>query len=607
MGAARYGRLHQRGDPSLSPPAARVIPAVPTFAVDDGFWYRIPEHLVSDLQVGSIVRVPLSGRRTRGYVVELDRDRSGELKEIAALSGQTPVFDRRLLETIRWAAFHYVAPMAVLLDRVSPPNLPTAPIGPARPAPEGAGSSHPLTRITGEVAAGRRRPITALVSRWQDLDWVGAVVPVLASGSTVAIVTATEAEAEKVARTAARTGIDAVVAAGDKARDLTAAWAEAQRPGTLVVGTPRVAMWQLPSLALAIVLEEGRRAMKDRQTPTLHVREILMTRSRIEAFSLAFLGPTPTVEVLASGPEIARTGGRAWPLVEVVDRREDQPGSGLLSDRALAALRATLTARRSGFVFTHRRAGDSSMRCVDCRRVRVCEGCGSRLGRDPACRRCGRPAGPCSGCGGASFEEMGSEPERLAAEINRRLGDKASAPSPTGRPIAVGTERDLSDAQPVPLAIAVDVDGLVLGHNYRTSEEALRILARVANLVEPGPGRRLMAQTSMPDDPLLMALRRGDPIPYLEGLLGERARLGLPPARDMVAVEVRGEGEAKRFDDELKSAGAPTVLGPAPVATGWRWLLQGELGPVRPKLRPMVQRWRDSGATVRVDADPIDL
>ena len=62
------------------------------------------------------------------------------------------------------------------------------------------------------------------------------------------------------------------------------------------------------------------------------------------------------------------------------------------------------------------------MRCVSCRQVRVCEGCGSRSGREATCRRCGRPTGPCPNCGGTAFEEMGSEPERLIKELNRRLG-----------------------------------------------------------------------------------------------------------------------------------------------------------------------------------------
>jgi primosomal protein N' (replication factor Y) len=541
-------------------------------------------------------------------VVQLDGERGGALKDIAALSSQVPVFGAGLLKTIAWAAAHYVAPMSVLLDRAAPPNLPSPPAPVANPAPPSrTPGDHPLLGITREIAAGRRRPTTALIARWQSLGWLDALLPVLGAGSSVLVVTATETEANSLGREARERGIDTVVAAGEVAKDLTASWVEAQRPGRLVVGTPRVAMWQIAGLALAIVLEEGRRAMKDRQTPTLHVREVLGTRSRIEGFSLVFIGPTPTVEVLASGPEIIRAGNRAWPLVEVVDRRQDPPGSGLVAERTMAAIRAIVGEGRLCFVFTHRRASDSSMRCVTCRRVRTCPGCGSRLGREAECPRCGRPAGACASCGGTGFEEMGSEPERLATEINRKMGAEVAGAHPTERPVTVGTERDLPSARAVPLAVAVDVDGLMLGHNYRTSEEALRILARLANLVETGHGRRMMAQTSLPEGSLLTALKRGDPVPYLEELLGERARLGLPPATDMLAVEVRGVEEPDRFDRDLRELRPPIVLGPAPVASGWRWLLQGGLGPLKPRLRPVVQKWRESGVTVRIDADPIDL
>jgi primosomal protein N' len=202
---------------------------------------------------------------------------------------------------------------------------------------------------------------------------------------------------------------------------------------------------------------------------------------------------------------------------------------------------------------------------------------------------------------------MGSEPERLVTEINRRLGGQVAAMHPTDLPVAVGTERDLPGLESAPLVVAVDVDGLMLGHNYRTTEEAMRILARLANVVEPGSGRRMMAQTSLPDSSLVTALRRGDPMPFLEGLLAERARLGLPPAIEMLAIEIRGVDEPRRFDDELRRIEPPALLGPAPSAHGWRWLLQGSLGPLKVRMRPLVQKWRESGATVRIDADPIDL
>ncbi len=343
MGATRHGRRPQRGGRSLSRPTARVVPSVPTFAVDNGFWYDIPDRLRGPVQIGSIVRVPLSGRKTRGFVVEIGGEREGALKEIAALSSEIPVFDAAHLKTIQWAATHYVAPLSVLLERSAPPNLPTAP-APEKTAahvshPVGA---HPLLGVTREIAAGRRRPATAVIGRWQKLDWLDTVLPILEAERSVLIVVATEAEAHTVADGARDRGFDATVASGEVARDLTNAWTEAQGPGRLVIGTPRVAMWRIPSLALAIVLEEGRRAMKDRQTPTLHVRDVVSTRARVEGFSVAFVGPTPSLEVLASGPEVIRPAKRAWPLVEIVDRRDDAPGSGTLAERTVAAIRATI-------------------------------------------------------------------------------------------------------------------------------------------------------------------------------------------------------------------------------------------------------------------------
>ena len=578
-----------------------------TFAVDNGFWYSIPEHLRDSTQVGSIVRVPLSGRKTRGFVVETGGDREGKLKDIAALSSQVPIFDVDLLKSLQWAATHYVAPVSVLLERASPPNLPS-PVTPSTTmvsSTERAG--HPIHDIAVSVASGRKRPTTALVGRWQSLEWLGSLSPVLAGGASVLIVTGTEAEAVSIGEAAGARDLPVTVVAGDVARDLTGAWAEVQHPGRLIVGTPRVAAWRIGGMAMCVVLEEGRRVMKDRQTPTIHVRDLMTTRSRIEGFSLVFFGPTPSLEVLAAGPEVVRVGKRAWPFVEVVDRRDDMPGSGFLAEHTLSAIRSMGGEGRRSFVFTHRRAADSSMRCEQCRRVRVCGGCGSRVGREPKCRRCGRVAGPCEGCGGNVFEEMASEPERLVAEVNRRIGRDSAGLHPTDRLVAVGTERDLASLLPVPLVVAVDVDGLMLGHNYRTSEEALRILARLANVVEAGHGRRMIAQTSLPDAPLVAALRRGDPVPYLEGLLAERARLGFPPASEMLAVEIRGEADPALFDRQLRGLGDVITLGPASGRQGWRWLIQGSLGPLKVALRRVVQGWRESGATVRLDADPIDL
>lgn len=587
-------------------PASRVIPDVASFSVDDGFWYSIPDHLASDLKIGSIVRVPLSGRRVRGWVVEMAGEREGNLKEIAGISGSSPVFNPDLLQGLLWTARHYVAPVATLLARATPPNLPrsdrdAASIADLKP------DDHPLSDVVIKTAEGGKTPVSAIVGNWRRLAWLRTIGPVLRSGSSVLVIAASAAEVAQLHDEAHQIWGNAVVAAdGEDDKGDTMAWEAAQAPPRLVVGTPKTASWQVSGLDLAMVLEEGRRAMKDRQTPTIHVREVMRTRSRIEGFNLVFYGPTPSVEVLSAGAEVFHEGNRAWPLVEVVDRSSDLPGSGFLSERAIAAIGATAKAGERVFVFTHRRVGFAAMRCANCRRIRECAKCGKRLGRDERCPQCAAAIGPCTHCGGTEFEEMGTIPDRLVAEINRRVGKNTAVVHPGESLVTVGTERDLAALPEVSLAIAADVDGILMGPGYRTAEEALRQLARLALAVGEGSGRRLMLQTIRPDSLLITTLRRGDPIPYLERVLVERAREGLPPASEMIAVEIRGE-VPEDASAQLNSLEGVVVMGPIEIAEGKRWLLTGKLGEARLQLRKLVGRWRDRGATVRVDADPIDI
>lgn len=201
---------------------------------------------------------------------------------------------------------------------------------------------------------------------------------------------------------------------------------------------------------------------------------------------------------------------------------------------------------------------------------------------------------------------MGTIPDRLAAELNRRLGVGVAGTEPAGHQVLVGTERDLAGLEPVSLAVAADADGMLEGAGYRHSEEALRQLARVANAIRRGRGHRLMVQTSRPDSQLMAALRRGDPVPYLENVLVERARGGFPPSTEMIAIEIRGTSP-QDIEQLVRSLPGADVLGPAVRDGAQRWLVTGDLEKARVELRRLAAQWRESGATVRIDVDPIDL
>ena len=558
-----------------------------------------------------MVRVPLGGRRVRGFVVELAEREPDRLRPVAAVSMELPVFDHSLLSALSWAAQRYVAPLSVLLERSVPPNRASVKPEPWAPCPAPAiPPRHPLAPF---AAAGRhgRRPPLAYVTRWGDLEWLSILAgPALTAGESAMVVVATAQEVALLAEAARRFFADLVNPVGPEMSDaeITAAWARAQVPGGLLIGTPRVASWSVARLGMAAVVEEGRRAMKDRQTPTVSVRDLLRTRSAVAGHRLVFVGPTPSLETLAAGATVISSGPRAWAPVEVVDRSEEPPTTGVIGSRAMNAIKAVVGRSGRVFVFAHRRGYAPAARCERCRALRRCPQCGSRPEAAPACPRCGFTLGSCLLCGHDRFVPLGAGVGRVVEELRRVLGVELVAAAPAGVPIQVGSEADLAGLTPLALAVAVDPDGLILGTHFRAAEEAMRILARLAGRVG-GRGARALIQTHLPEHPVVMALRKGDPLPLLQHELGERERYGFPPAGELLIVETRGQVPEGALAALNGAAAGATVLGPASRRSGaLRWLLQApDLTRARHNLRALVQHWRDTGVTVRIDADPIEL
>ena len=115
-----------------------------------------------------------------------------------------------------------------------------------------------------------------------------------------------------------------------------------------------------------------------------------------------------------------------------------------------------------------------------------------------------------------------------------------------------------------------------------------------------------MVQTGMPDHSAIAAMRSGHPMPFLRNELETRSAEGFPPAGELIAVSVRGA--VPEADQQLREAVGAGVHGPAVGDDSTRWLVQGgNLREPKIRLRSVVQRWRDRGARVRIDVDPIDL
>lgn len=574
--------------------------------MDEGFRYRIPDGLET-VSTGAIVRVPLAGRRVRGFVTDVVEDDPTGLKDVLGMVGDLPVLTPRLLETLRWAAIHYVAPLAVLLAKAAPPNAPRRVGVTAGEPPELASPLPGATAVA--VSGGHVRPQYLVGGGPWDGAIAGLTADVLRTGRNAAVVAATVAEAHSLAAgVGARLGMDPLVAtSAEPAADATRAWGAAMSGGgQLVVGTREIAFWALGEPAMIVVVEEGRPAMTAPQTPTTSTRDVVRRRGAAERFGLVLAGPVPTVEALAAGAEIHEPASRVWPLIEVIDRSEEPPGGGVVMEGAMRAILGAAARDERVFVFVSRRGDAVAFRCVACGALRRCASCGAAVTRGDGCARCGSTLGACATCGGARFQALGAGAGRVVGELRRRLGARVT-PVGDGGAVVVGTERDLPSVGAVDLAVVIDADALILAPHYRAEEDALRTLARAALTVGRGRGRRCLVQTGQARHRVFATLRHGHATDFLRTLLAERELAGFPPVSQLLAVEVTGA--APSSDAELReAAGTSTVLGPAGTDGAQRWLVSGaDLRPVKLRLRGLVQRWRDAGMRVRIDADPVRL
>jgi primosomal protein N' (replication factor Y) len=275
--------------------------------------------------------------------------------------------------------------------------------------------------------------------------------------------------------------------------------------------------------------------------------------------------PVPTVEALVAAgnrpverpaPDIEAGG---WPRVQVVDRREEPPGSGLLSEGLATALH---------------HAGGLAV-CVLNRRGRfrllVCASCQHLLRWD---RPDERPL-VCPECGATKLKVLRSGVTRVREELQALVPGArvAEVDTATGEipdsDIVIGTEAVLHRTavrRGRPALVAyLDLDQELLAPRYRAAAQAHWLLTRGAQLLASRPRREslLLLQTRIPDHVVVQAMVHGDPAPVADAEVEYRRTLAYPPFGALAELSASDEALTATIDVLRASAPGAQVFGPA--------------------------------------------
>jgi primosomal protein N' (replication factor Y) len=520
--------------------AVRVLPDVT--AVDRAFDYRCD----LDAPVGTLVRVPLHGRRVRGWVIADDVEpETTELLDVFAVVSAGPPAD--VVALSEWIAHRWAGPRVAVLRSASPPNNVRNLVW-TNSAPGGARSDQTVVRIP--PLFDRRERVAAMVAP---------------NGSTIVCVAdagRSRALASYLARNGHRVALMHSFEA-DAAR--TEAWARAAAGNCVVVGGRIAALAPVPDLAAVVVVDDADEALQEERAPTWHARDVLRERARRSGTPFTVVSPAPTVEAIhvvveveAPTPDVERSG---WPRVNVVDRRGDPPGAGLLSDALADALRNA----------------DGLRVCVLNRRGRfrllVCAPNGHVLRWDGDADR----PHVCPECGATKLRALRSGVTRIREELEALLPGHsvADVDAATGdiphADVLIGTEAVLHRAavrRRGPALVAyLDLDQELLAPRYRAASQALWLVTRGAQLLaaRPRTDSLLLLQTRIPNHEVVEALVAGDPARVAVTEAEYRRTLGYPPFGAL--AELQGEPPPMdRALDELRAldvaAAGVQVFGP---------------------------------------------
>lgn len=429
------------------------------------FTYRIPEQWVSQVRVGSWVRVPFGASETMGVIVEHPKDISqlppglseDALKSVLELGPLNEVMPQDVMILCQWASSYYSTPLGEVLSAATPIlNAAVKKLKKPPRVPQFLNLEQKRKTLTSDQS----NAVELLdQQRMTSPGGVGLLYGVTGSGKTEVYI--------ELARKVLSEGKSVIILVPEIA--LTpqlhqrfidglglgvgmwhSAMSSSQRRDQylallhghlkVVVGARSAVFAPAQNLGLIIVDEEHDSTYKQEDRFRYHARDLAVVRAK-QTQAFALLGSaTPSLEsrvrvregkyFQVSLPHRVSSGG--MPTIHWVDLKTSERVSEVQAPLAVETLEKMKTVIESGeqvLVYLNRRGFASFLICKDCGDVSTCPDCSISLTMHKGqarlkCHLCGHKSfipDACSKCHGGNLSAEGAGTESLETELPRLL------------------------------------------------------------------------------------------------------------------------------------------------------------------------------------------
>ncbi len=579
----------------------------PLLSLDRSFTYLLAPALEAGL--GSLVQVPFNGKLTRGWILGPAEELGKRTLSVKKVVSPVRFFDADGLALARWIGERYVAPLAAVLGRMTPPR--TAGEETATPASVLRTDTADVASVLDTYQKGSdllraidRGEPGAFLLRPAPEDEVVAIVEAVArclAAERTALVIVPEAEPvpATAAALSAAFGSRVAVFLGGSPRLRYRLWLSIQRgEHDVVVGTRPAVFAPISNLGLIAVSRESHPAHREDRAPYYHVRDVALARAHLTGAVGLLSAICPSSDAAALALQEVAPPGRRWPPVEVV-----KPGP---EGRAPRLVRALGVVRR-GFVYAPVPGAGIAAVCRACGQPAACAVCGGGLRSEEgiiACLVCEAP-GRCANCGAQDFGLRAGGAERVEGWAGRaasvpvhRLRNGEDPRLPSEGEIIVGGPDDVRDLGPggLDLVAILDADLAERRPGLAARERALTTWMEAIGWARPFG--RVIVQATRANDPAVQAMVRGNPDRFHLDESVRRREAGFPVGAPVFRVAGTAE-----LPERLRGIVAPITFLVSALAERTVCLLALQPGQV-PAFGRGVRELAVAGVVERVEAEP---
>jgi len=552
-----------------------VLPDVPS--VDRTFVYELSGTTANNAEakVGSLVRVPFSGRTVDGWIMGFDAPApNGGVRQVDKVVSLGPSPD--IVELAKRAAVRWAGALSFFMKAASPDKRVLALPRPSRLSAHATSTSAvPIVRVHAP-GADRMPYLRNMISRGPTLILCPTMVDVHS------LVTRLRRADLPVA-------------------EFSTQWAQAAAGGSVVVGPRSAAFASIPDLFGIVVLDADDPLYRDERAPTWNAIDVVCQRAKATGVAVELLTSAGSPFMSQWTNDIrSEPGSNSWPRLTVLDLGSQDPRYGILTPDLIDECRNTSSAA----VVLNRQGQAQLLRCSSCRELTNCTRCSASMRKlndsDLTCPVCGdtRP-NVCANCGSTALSTIRPGVAKLAddlsAALQARVGEVTAKTSVLpDASVLVGTESVLRRGRAFDVVIFADIDRDLLAPRVDAYQKVVHQVTRAVRAVSRSSDGHVVIQTREPDHPVIRSLVANDVVAASDVERQRRVLLGLPPSCAMARVSGPGANELSSRLTGLLGISVASVEDAVLVrATNSEILAEG----LRQAGRP--------AAKVRVEVDPL--